>query len=81
MLIDSCMLFLFLQIHAVVAASQVDLNLSDPQNIVTGHVNISTCPITFYGRTYSMLDVSQMKSCLRNILSFPLLLLSDRQTV
>ncbi|XP_074474148.1 uncharacterized protein LOC141757519 isoform X1 [Sebastes fasciatus] len=53
-----------------VAASQVDLNLSDPQNIVTGHVNISMCPITFYGRTYSMLDLliqdSVLSVCLKN---------------
>ncbi|XP_044043030.1 uncharacterized protein LOC122871758 [Siniperca chuatsi] len=40
-----------------VAASQVDL-LSAAVIVNSGVKNISSCPITFYGRKYSMLDVS-----------------------
>ncbi|XP_041822651.1 alpha-tectorin-like [Chelmon rostratus] len=38
-----------------VAASQVDLSLSQVIN-GSGEVNISSCPITFYGRKYSVME-------------------------
>ncbi|XP_044043029.1 uncharacterized protein LOC122871757 [Siniperca chuatsi] len=40
-----------------VAASQVDL-LSAVFIVNSGEMDISSCPITFYGRNYSMVDVS-----------------------
>lgn len=55
---------MFFHIPAVVAASQVDVSISQRVtiDISGGVVDISSCPITFYGRSFSWVDVSKTKA-------------------
>lgn len=45
----------------VAAVSQVDLSQASLSFTSSGEFNISDCPVYFYGRQYTMLDVSTVK--------------------
>lgn len=53
--------FFFLQINTAVAASQ----LSPSEGL-----NISDCPITFYGRTFTFVEVSKVEQIFKNTLQY-----------
>lgn len=52
----------FFFLLAVVAASQVDLSAAATL-IGPGETDFSSCPITFYGRQYTMVNVSKIEPC------------------
>lgn len=65
--------FVFLQIHAIVAANHVGKFLVAGR-VGSGKQNITSCPITFYGRTYTWMHVSKLDAYLGELLvSLPLL--------
>lgn len=53
-------LFFFLQLHAVVAASRVNLSLTEKAITDKGELDITNTPITFYGKKSTVMDVSKM---------------------
>ena len=52
-------IFFLLEILAVVAASQVDLYLSQVF-LQSGETDISRCPINFYGKEFKIVEVSKI---------------------